>query len=873
MKHKFFTGIIWKISALVLLIESVMLAALGGYCTKRFSFEIDKKIETMIRIPGILMNRQLLIYKSVADKDIMTELVGEEFMDGIVFSADKKVFYAMNADNIGKSVTDIPGLDADWINEEMTNTKIIKIRGRRDTFLASITPLVAYQGAKPFFYVYIKVNTNRSEAQKTSVAGFFIAGSVSCVLLTSFLIIGFMQIYIIRPIRSLEKNADQLAQGHLDRKSEITRQDELGNLERSFMQMRDAIRRKIEQLEELNRTLEEKVGERTRELAERVRELDCMYGISHLIEEPGISIEEIFQGAADIIPRSWQYPEITCARIIINDREFSTGNFRKTAWRQTANILMQGRHAGVLDVCYLEEKPGSGECPFLREERSLINVIAEQLGRIMEHKHAEIALRQAKEAAEAANRTKSDFLANMSHELRTPMNSILGFSKMMARDSNLDSEQKEKLRIITRSGEHLLNLINDILDMSKIEAGRIALIEADFDLHGLMNDIRDMFGILADQKGVGLDLEIGTDTPLYIRADRARLRQVIVNLVGNAVKYTHEGEILLSLSAERTDHHYSLTFKVRDTGAGIAPEDMDRIFQPFVQSDAASKPSEGTGLGLSICSSLIRLMGGDLHVESREGEGSVFSFQVRVRPGGDVESQSVSRVSRVAGLAPGQPIWRILVVDDVDANRALLSNILKNSGFDIREAYSGGEALEAWETWRPHLIWMDLRMPEIDGLTATRCIRNTGDHQTVIIAISASAFVQDSEKAFAAGCNDFVSKPISEDEIFEKMSKHLELQYVYDEEEERPVREGKDSKTEAILTPAVISALPSELIEALKKASANFEYEATMDALDKIRQHNEPLANDLRMMVRNYRFDQLQSLLLSADRKFSGKLR
>jgi len=545
MKRVFFSSLIWKISAIVILIESLILASLVIYYTNRFSLEIDKRIETQVQLPGILMNRQLLMYKSVSNREIMTELVGEEFVDGIVFGADKKVFYALNAEYVGKDITDIPETDPGWIDKEKTETRIVKLYSNQDTFLVSMTPLVAYEDATPFFFVYIKVNTNRSEAQKTAIAGFFIVGSVFCVVLTSLLIIAFMQTLIIRPLSSLERNANQLAQGNLEREIETTRQDELGSLARSFGQMRDAIRQKIGQLEELNRTLEQKVKERTHELGERVKELNCLYTISHLVEESGISLEEILQGTVEIIPPSWQYPEITCARIVAEGREFSTENFRETAWKQLSNIVIQGKHVGIVEIGYLEEKPERDEGPFLKEERNLLNAIAKQSGRIIEYKRAETELRHAKEAAEAANKAKSAFLANMSHELRTPLNTILGYAQILSRSQHLPPDEKEHLGTIMRSGEHLLALINAVLELSKIDANRIELQPVNFDLHQMLADLEAMFRLQTERKGSALTFEYTSDVPPYIRADQNKLRQVLINLLGNAVKYTEEGGVSL----------------------------------------------------------------------------------------------------------------------------------------------------------------------------------------------------------------------------------------------------------------------------------------------------------------------------------------
>ena len=346
MKRLFFNGLIWKISVIIILIESVILALTGTYYTNRFAREIDKRIENRIKIPGSLMNRQQLTYKSVSDRDIMTELVGEEFADGIVFGTDKKVFYALDSDYLGKHVADIPEIDAGWIDKEITEPKILELSDRGDTYLISMTPLTAYKEAQPFFFVYIKVNTSRLEAQKTAVAGFFIASSVFCVVLTSLLIIGFIQIFVIKPLGNLERNADMLAQGDLEQEIRINRKDELGNLARSFRYMRDAISLKIAQLKELNRTLEEKVEERTKGLGERVKELKCLYSLSNLAEVKGVFLEDILQRTVEFIPPSWQYPQITEAKITVDGQEFKTADFQNTPWTQNSDIIIRNQKIG-----------------------------------------------------------------------------------------------------------------------------------------------------------------------------------------------------------------------------------------------------------------------------------------------------------------------------------------------------------------------------------------------------------------------------------------------------------------------------------------------------------------------------------------------
>ncbi|NJN67865.1 MAG: PAS domain S-box protein [Chloroflexaceae bacterium] len=343
---------------------------------------------------------------------------------------------------------------------------------------------------------------------------------------------------------------------------------------------------------------------------------------------------------------------------------------------------------------------------------------------VTDYKLAEEALREARDAAEAANRAKSAFLAHMSHELRTPMNAILGFAQLLSHFSHLSPEQRDYLNIIHRSGEHLLMLINDILDMSKIEAGRMSFNENSFDLHRLLTDLEDMFLVRATQKDLHLLVERSPALPRYVRTDDVKLRQVLINLLSNGIKFTSSGQVVLKVEAEaeaeaeagsdepELNHApsfppntpCSLHFSVSDTGPGIPPEELDDLFEPFVQSRSKQKKHEGTGLGLPISRRFVQLMGGALTVESEVGHGSCFSFTLPVTVAETSEREGRQTLPPVVALQPGQPCYRLLVVDDEWNNRLLLVNLLKPLGFDLREASNGKEAIEVWEAWSPHLI-------------------------------------------------------------------------------------------------------------------------------------------------------------------------
>jgi signal transduction histidine kinase/DNA-binding NarL/FixJ family response regulator len=399
-------------------------------------------------------------------------------------------------------------------------------------------------------------------------------------------------------------------------------------------------------------------------------------------------------------------------------------------------------------------------------------------------RNTEKRLREARDAAEGANRAKSEFLASMSHELRTPLNAILGFSQLLAGQPTLSPNDREQLGLLHRSGEHLLALINQVLDFSKIEAGRMTVEAAPFDLRRMVGDIGDLFNLKAREKALRLTVETGEDVPRWVSADEVKLRQILINLLGNAVKFTDAGGVALSVQWDPAPSP-RLLLAVSDSGIGMSPRELEMIFEPFAQASSRAAGLEGTGLGLAITGKFVQMMGGEISVESRPGEGSCFRVSLPVKPSRRA-ARSIPGSERIPErLAPGQPEKRLLVVDDSPENRALMMTFLAPYGLEIREAGNGEEALKVWREWRPHLVWMDMRMPVMSGFEASKRIRESGA-DTVIVAVTASVFEEERAEVFASGCDDYLRKPYRLAALVKMLEKHLGLRFVYPDRPQYP---------------------------------------------------------------------------------------
>lgn len=483
----------------------------------------------------------------------------------------------------------------------------------------------------------------------------------------------------------------------------------------------------------------------------------------------------------------------------------------------------------------------------------------QELIRYKDHLEEQVQLRTtdlvlARNAAEAANRSKSVFLANMSHELRTPLNAILGFSSLMRQEAHLTDKQRQNLDIINRSGEHLLSLINEVLEMAKIEAGRVQLEDAPFDLGGMVRDVTDMMELRAKEKGLTLLLDQSSEFPRFIRGDEARLRQILINLVGNAIKFTHQGGVTIRLGVRENSFSH-LMMEVEDSGMGIAVADQQRLFQPFVQLGQQAADNKGTGLGLAITQQFVQLMGGKISLESALGKGTLFrvDLPLRVIEASEMVHSDAQR-NNVIGLAAGQPIYRVLIVEDQLENQLLLVQLMEKLGFPVKVAENGAIGVEMFESWRPDIIWMDRRMPVMDGLAAAQRIRALPHGREVkMVAVTASAFMEQRAEMIAAGMDDFVRKPYRFHEIYDCLARQLGVQYQYADTPEISVA--------PVLDAAMLAVLPPSLREALRAALESLEDTQIRTVIAQVAQYDAALQKVLSDLVENYDYPAILTAL------------
>ncbi len=572
------------------------------------------------------------------------------------------------------------------------------------------------------------------------------------------------------------------------------------------------------------------------------------------------------------------------------------------------NLLEQFQAKSYLTVAILSGQKlwgllaayqNTGSREWQQGEVQMVLQIASQLGvavqqaQLFETTQQQAAeLQKAKKMAEAANAAKSEFLANMSHELRTPLNAILGFAQILKKDAVLTQEQQKNIEIINRSGEHLLDLINDVLELSKIEAGKTTLIETRFNLFMQLHNLKDMLRLKAESQGLEFVFNLDENLPHYIISDDRKLRQVLVNLLSNAIKFTKAGSVKLHVQAEPEpdpfppvnlqtdpvnsdypelclqvnsglgkdrlppDKKWKIKFAVEDTGAGIAPDEIPLLFEAFAQTETGRKSGQGTGLGLPISRRFIQLMGGDIQVESTPGQGSIFRFEISAKVPTETPMLEKQTTQQAISLAPHQAPARILVVDDDSDNRLFLVKMLHGIGFQVQEASNGQDALKLWKSWHPDLICLDMKLPIMDGFATVRQIRSQEEKMAVpILAITASVFEQDRQSIEIAGCNDWISKPFKEEVLLEKIQEHLGVEYIYQERETIPL---SSSLNTAVLNEALkseLALLPYSLVQELHHAATQCSDDLVLKLIEQISEEHQELMKTLKEWVLNFRFD------------------
>lgn len=480
---------------------------------------------------------------------------------------------------------------------------------------------------------------------------------------------------------------------------------------------------------------------------------------------------------------------------------------------------------------------------------------------ITERNRAAAELADAKAAAEAANRAKSAFLAHMSHEIRTPMNAVLGFAQLLQRDPNLAGKQREHVVTILRSGEHLLDIINDVLEMSKIEAGHVSIELESFDVRVLISDLERMFRERAQAKALTFEVEAVASVPAYVRGDQGKIRQVVVNLLGNAIKFTKQGAVELRLSsAPRASGRFELRFEIEDTGPGIAPEELPLLFREFQQT-AAGRGATGSGLGLAISRRYARLMGGDVTVTSTLGKGSIFTASMEVEPGTAERSRRSVAARRILRLAPGTRPIRVVVVDDHAESRAFLRNLFTEIGFDVVDARGGAEALSLVERRVPDLVLLDINMPEMSGVEFLKRLRERADGRNItVVAVSASVLDDADKAAVAVRADGFVRKPVDASEILELVGTKLGVSYLA-EGEDASSPEAQSQRS--LLSARVLAAVARDTRVQIRRAAERADAGRLRALLSKLEMESPALANELGRLVDSYDYDTI--LTLSTD--------
>jgi signal transduction histidine kinase/DNA-binding NarL/FixJ family response regulator/HAMP domain-containing protein len=771
----------------------------------------------------------------------------------------------------------------------------------------------------------------RIQAIVNALVGIVLGILIATTLMMRWIIQGFAA-----PLASLQTGVEQIAQGRLDQPVRIHADDELGSLAKMLNHMSAELKESRQQLEDYAFNLECQVAERTYEAEQRAEqaaqlseivqkraaELERLAAQAQAAAQISqaasstLDLEELLQLSANLMREEF---DLYYVGIFLVDESGKSAILRAAAG-EASQSLLAGKQKLSLDeksmVAWsirnakprlapdVEQEnirlsnpllPDTGseltlpliarsevigamtiqsdtKNAFSPAEITILQTVAGQVANAISNARLYNEVQREKQAAETANRAKSVFLANMSHEIRTPLNAILGFTEVLQYDHNLTNEQREHISIIHRSSESLLTLINNLLDLSKIEANRMTLTEQVFNLHSLLKGIEDLFRLRAIEKGLNFVHEYSNDLPGYLYGDETKLRQVLINLLGNAFKFTEKGRIILQarLASEEEKKTLSpptyaspvqLYFAVIDTGAGIKLDDLERIFEPFSQTHSGRQAQPGTGLGLAISRQFVRLMGGDLAVESVPGGGSKFSFVVQFGLSQQLEDHAEADLAQLPQLAAGQQDLRLLVVDDQPESRQWLVWLLTMMGFEVRQAASGAEALQIWQYWRPRLIFMDTHVPSLEGYNAALQIKATPEGKSVpIIALTTSAFEGGRNEILSIGCDDFLCKPVRVVELTNILAKHVQANFIVESIKET-ISQDHLEEPNIPKDPASWESLPAGWVEQMRQAVTVADFEHIFDLINQIRPFQEDLAQQILYFAQKYDVRGLSAIL------------
>jgi len=631
------------------------------------------------------------------------------------------------------------------------------------------------------------------------VTAFFILILGSITLLTVIAVLSVvLRTQVAAPLNQLIEATQQIAEGNLNLQLDTQRHDELGQLAKAFNNMAREIESRVLGFKNIQKTLQQEILER-KQMENALRASEERFTLAMQGSNDGIMDWHILSNSVYFSPR-WK------SIIGYADEEL---NNHFEIWQQ--HIYPEDREA-VSDALekYLKKHSASYEIAFRMRHKTgdlvwvlargiaLWNAAGQAVRLVATHaditpqKQAEKLLREYNEQlnqevklrtheaetawveAERANRAKSIFLANMSHELRTPLNSISGYAQLLSRDTQLSANYREKIAIIQRSGDYLLTLINDILDLAKIEAGRVDIEPIEFDFNEFLQGINDLFYIRAEQKNITFRFEALTKLPAGLYADERRLRQILINLIGNAIKFTPEGQVVFKVGYEQAN----LRFQIEDTGVGIADTDKDKIFQPFQQTGGRNYQQQGTGLGLAITKKLVEMMGGELHFTSELRKGSTFWVRLALPETTTFTHTEIAAQRAIFGYEGARK--QVLLVDNHPDSLLLMQDLLTPLGFDLLETHTGRQALKLAETNQPDLIFMELSLPNIDGYALAKYLKKSPPTAAIpLVALSASVFDYHQEAALDAGCSAFIAKPLAIDEVLNTLEVQLGLTWLY----------------------------------------------------------------------------------------------